>query len=562
MTNFFKFSSRKRISLLSFLAVLSVFVGIFFRSYNLSWGSPYFFHPDERNIASSISKLRFPEQMNPQFFAYGSLPIYSIYFTGVIINSSTNFVGVSEKNVTNVSFEEAIIIGRILSLILSLVLLRLIYSAAKYVGGEACALISVILASLSTGFIQYSHFMTFEMWLTTLTVLLFWLVIKYAESLKFRYFLFAAITMGFLMSVKISSLFLLPFPFAFLFLNNFRDLLKPSNRRVRFEIFEKSILRIVLFLGIIILVMQLTSPFFWVDNKSFLSSIRYETDVATGNIQVFYSQIFEASTPFFFQLLKVYPFILNPVVAIFSYIFIPLILFKVIKNRDIRILMVALLLTITFFSQLFLFVKWVRYYVPTLPFIYLLISYGITKFIGKKTGAYKLGGIIILILLILSSFIHSFSYFKTVLSSTDTRVEAAEWAEKNIPGNASITSEVYDLGIVPFNPHFENIKLFNFYELENDPEIASQLQQTVEESEYIILPSVRVLETRLREPYLFPIGSKFYAQLENGKLGFEKIYQTSCDIYCKILYLKNPVTAYEQTANVFDRPFVIIYKRK
>src|SRR5947207_2663825 len=47
----------------------------------------------------------------------------------------------------------------------------------------------------------------------------------------------------------------------------------------------------------------------------------------------------------------------------------------------------------------------------------------------------------------------------------------------------------------------------------------------------------------------------------NGKLGFEKIYQTPCDIFCNIIYMGNPVFAYEETANVFDRPTIIIFKK-
>ena len=59
----------------------------------------------------------------------------------------------------------------------------------------------------------------------------------------------------------------------------------------------------------------------------------------------------------------------------------------------------------------------------------------------------------------------------------------------------------------------------------------------------------------------FPIGNKFYTSLLNEELGFEKIYETPCDIFCRIIYLGDPVFAFEQTANVFDRPTVFIFKK-
>ena len=59
----------------------------------------------------------------------------------------------------------------------------------------------------------------------------------------------------------------------------------------------------------------------------------------------------------------------------------------------------------------------------------------------------------------------------------------------------------------------------------------------------------------------FPIGNKFYKNLLNGDLGFKKIYETPCDIFCKIIYLGDPVFSFEQTTNVFDRPPVFIFKK-
>ena len=57
----------------------SIFFFVFFVFYNLNWGAPFYFHPDERNIASSIVQLKFPDNLNPNFFAYGAFPIYLIF---------------------------------------------------------------------------------------------------------------------------------------------------------------------------------------------------------------------------------------------------------------------------------------------------------------------------------------------------------------------------------------------------------------------------------------------------------------------------------------------------
>ncbi|MDO8658226.1 MAG: hypothetical protein Q7K55_05785, partial [Candidatus Levybacteria bacterium] len=129
-------------------------------------------------------------------------------------------------------------------------------------------------------------------------------------------------------------------------------------------------------------------------------------------------------------------------------------------------------------------------------------------------------------------------------------------------GNAKIISEVYDMGIVPFNQYFQNIILFNFYDLDQTSSVGqAELNSLLSISDYIILPSQRILKTRLTNKNKFPVGNKFYTKLIDQTLGFKKIYETPCNIFCKIIYLGDPVLAFEQTANVFDRPSVFIFKK-
>lgn len=118
--------------------VVITLLAIYLRFVNLNWGAPYYFHPDERNIASSVAGLQFPIQLNPHFFAYGSLPIYCIYFIGVLTN-----IVFHNPVLTSVSFEMAIIIGRFFSAFFSCVLIFLIYK------------IAIMLTNRKTGFVMF-----------------------------------------------------------------------------------------------------------------------------------------------------------------------------------------------------------------------------------------------------------------------------------------------------------------------------------------------------------------------------------------------------------------------
>ena len=110
--------------------------------------------------------------------------------------------------------------------------------------------------------------------------------------------------------------------------------------------------------------------------------------------------------------------------------------------------------------------------------------------------------------------------------------------------------------------YFSRIDLFNFYDLDLNPAKKAELNTRLSSYNYIILPSQRILRSRLLHSAQFPEGYQFYRDLFSGNLGFEKIYETPCDMWCNITYLGDPVFRFEETANVFDRPTVFIFKRK
>ena len=278
-----------------------------------------------------------------------------------------------------------------------------------------------------------------------------------------------------------------------------------------------------------------------------------------GKLPVFYTDVFIGAIPVVFQFTHVYPFLLNPIL---SFLLIPSFLYVsyvAFKKRDPGLLLLVGFFASLFFSQAFLFVQWTRYMVPTLPFAYLIIAIAVSDFLtflSKKRGYYYYARIVTMCLISVVSVGYALSYVITVYLKEDVRIQAAQWAKTHIPLNASIAAEAYDLGILPFNSLFPNITLLNTYQLEQD-----YIVPNLETFEYIILPSQRVITSRLTNPNVFPKGHSFYQNLFDGKSGFRKVYETPCDLWCNVLYLGDPTFRFEQTANVFDRPQVLIFKR-
>lgn len=523
-----------------FLFFLIVFF-VFFTFYGLSWGSPFFFHPDERNIASAVTRLN-PENFNPHFFAYGQLPIYASYAIGVFLNYFSN-------QDFRVNFDNAIIIGRFISSVFTFLLIFLIYIFTKKISSEKVALLALTLSLTSTAYLQYSHFSTFEILLSFFSLFSTYLFYSFLKNKRAYLFALGSFFLGILAAIKLSSTVLVILPI-------YSIVIALKHVKTKKTYILKSLKLLFSFILFFAGAYIIASPFNILDPKSFLASMEYEGGVAAGTLEVFYTGAFNNTVPIVYQYIKVLPFLLNPVITLIS---IPAIIFigvRIVKTKDSKLGLIFLSFLVLFISGTILYVKWTRYLLPSLSFLYIFTSIFIFE-IQKKVPKYFFQ--VIVLLIVVYSLIHAFSFIKTARLDTDTRLDAVNFALKDISSNANITSEVYDLGIVPFNPSYNNITLFNFYDLDTKTLNESDLAQQLSNTSYLILPSQRIIKSRIQNPDKFPVGHKFYSNLENN---FKKIYQTPCDIFCRIVYIGDPVYSVEDTTNVFDRPTIFIYQKK
>lgn len=539
------------------IALLFILIGIFFRFYGIDWGEPFFFHPDERNIAFGVTNLHFPDQLNPRFFAYGSLPIYVIYFLGLAWNVLESFFRAdSVHDIFSVSFEKAILVSRFCSAVLSSSLLLLLYFFCLRYYKKIFALVVLFFSVVSVGFVQYSHFGTFEIWLTFFSFVLLYLILCYLDNKKLTYYLYACFALAILVSIKISSIVFLPvvlcfglFPFLIPF--------KKSKSFFYVRVFVQRFFYLVL---VLVSFYFVTNPFVLLDFSSFFGSIQYEYLVASGKLPVFYTGGFVNSVAVFFQIFRVFPFLVNPIVSVLFFLFLPIVFWHVYIKKSTVLGLVVVFFLVSFLSQAFLYVKWTRYMVPSLPFLYILFVWSLfwIKHRYEKNG--RLFRVFFSFVSFLSVLIF-LSFFVVVYIQKDTRVAASSWSANNISSSSKIITEPYDLGILPFNSSFSDITILNFYELDTGQLSFSSARRLIEESDVIILPSQRLLRNRVLHPDEFENSFRFYSDLF-GSYSYRLVYKTPCDLLCTIAYFGDPVFWLEETSAVFDRPTVYILKKK
>lgn len=574
----------KTFSKYKILLAIIVLLGGIVRLYNYDWGEGNFFHPDERNIAIAVSKLNFESgDYNPDFFAYGSLPIYLLY-------------SISKGN-----FEITLIAGRIISGSISTLSLVLIYQLSKSLFTslfshkktspnkeqriEYLSLLITYICAFSPGLIQFAHFTTFETFLTFEYLLFAIFIINLIkEPNKKNYFLISLIT-GFAIGTKIISLFLL----AILFLVHFFVILKRRttetnklNFVTRFP-FRFLSGKFIFSLLISALAFVITNPFMILDSQAFMGSLDYESAVARGTLSVFYTEQFIQTIPFVYQFLYVFPSIISWPFTIIGFIgFLYMIIYCIkysltfiFQNKHSQKLpLVAVMLIALGYSvfHFYLYVKWSRYVLPLIPFLIIFSVLTLANLSFKYKGILRVVLLSSLLGFSIFSIVQGLNFFSIYLKP-DPRLEAAQWLRENSQEGDTFAGEVYDMGMTAFNAELGNgnITELNYYQIDDgytDQQEMDSINDVLRESEYIIIPAERIYPTRYRLKEKFPNGYEHYRKLFAGELGYTKVAQFTRttlleDLFQVRFYNGGYFSAlnYDETFRVFDQPTITIFKK-
>src|SRR3989338_3128578 len=117
MSKFLNFK-RENISL-----ILVVFFGLLLRIFGINWDEGYHFHPDERMLMIVAERIRFFSHLDPDFFNYGSLPLY-------ILKGISQLIDVVFK--THIAtYDGMLYVGRSLSVIADLIVVIMIYRMSR-----------------------------------------------------------------------------------------------------------------------------------------------------------------------------------------------------------------------------------------------------------------------------------------------------------------------------------------------------------------------------------------------------------------------------------------------
>ncbi|OGM27686.1 hypothetical protein A3D00_00320 [Candidatus Woesebacteria bacterium RIFCSPHIGHO2_02_FULL_38_9] len=512
--------------------LLIILLGAFLRFYKLDWGEGYFFHPDEYHIVAAVDRLHFPNQMNPHLFSYGSFIVNLIYFTKLFLSS------LNPKFLSLNSF----LVGRFYSAFFSTLTVWVVFLISQKVfKNNKYALTSALIIATTPGLIQQAHFTTPE------STLIFWLFLFIYFSLmwigdkKERFLYLSAICLGVAIGTKVTALTLAPL-LVLISLQGFKKKIK----KTFISIFLAAASFLVVF------------PYSILDWKSFKATTIYELGLAQGKQIVFYTRQFINTRPVIFQIEKIFPYTLGPLilfVGISGFILSVYLTFKKLKKIDKKILLIIFAFLSYSVPNFFLFAKWTRFLSPTFPFFAIFSVYFLQWFSNKFNE--KLFTLLLLYSFTLVHIVWTLMFFSIYLKH-DVRITATSWINQNLPKNSFILTESRNMLEVPLLGSYTKIP-YEFYDIDDNSLLEKNLPSLLVKSDYFIIQSRRLFVNHLRFPFLYPRISNFYSLLFSGKLGFTEIREFNS--YPKLGRFIVPDEFAEETWSVFDHPVIRIYKK-
>jgi hypothetical protein len=339
------------------LGVILLVAG-FLRFFGLMHDYPYFFNPDERNMANAIVQFKLPAQitqipsciisefsphtsslttnnlqpttncsLNPHFFAYGQFPLYLAFISDQLTKPFLSLPNLQPTTLNvqrTTSFPSAIFWLRFYSALSSTFIVLFVYLIVKFlIPKSKFQILSALIAAFSPGLIQSAHFGTTESLLAFFFLASIYFSLKLFESMKERvpyskFIILNSLVVGLALGSKLTGFFFLVPPGLVIGLQILQVIFQKKKKADVLH-FSRSIITLtrlccigILIVAGSILIGIISSPYNLVEPQNFKSAVfGYEKDVAMGKYEAFYTRQFANTTPILFQVQNIFPYVLG-----------------------------------------------------------------------------------------------------------------------------------------------------------------------------------------------------------------------------------------------------------
>lgn len=577
-------------------------------------------HPDERWLVMVGGKLNLFDQLDPDFFAYGALPMYILK---VVAQG-----GEAVLNRTIDTYDGLLVWGRglvsVMDVLTAILVGLMVWQITKH---RQSAIMGSLIYSLMFFPIQNSNFFIVDNFVLFFMTLSIWLLFEYLDKPSRWRLLGLAIGLGAVLASKITPVIVLPIFIGLVAIrpwrsktknilgNNFRSI--SQKLRVRLEPTTQSttasksqsklpsnstvnkIIRSMLSASVLaILIVGFTAvfmPYSFIKATQFINELKAQIAM-NSNAYVFPYTLQYINTPaYIYHLKEIFFYGAGPLISVLALTGILLTIYSTVRNLAQRLnkppknwlrkigwsiqvvideltsnwSLIYLIMAVVFFAVIGRSaVKFMRYLLLWYPFLAVMAAVAIHWWLGKVNLSWRVKKATLLILLSLAtlwttSFLH-------IYLQPHTRVAASDWMLENIPPGSTIAAEHWDDRLpLSGGERFRYVEL-PLYEQPDDQNKWRLINANFNQADYIVLASNRLftplpkLANCSRTPErCYPLTTEYYEQLFAGKLGFTKVadFTSRPTLPNWLGNLEIVDDNADESFTVYDHPHVIIFKR-
>jgi 4-amino-4-deoxy-L-arabinose transferase-like glycosyltransferase/sugar lactone lactonase YvrE len=513
-----------------FLFALSV------RLFRLDWDQHHFFHPDERAIGFAIDRLSFsPLQLNPHFFAYGSLPLYVIKcVTSVLGNLRASLRG----------YDASILTGRALSALWGAATAVLLALLGVRLYGRRVGLLAGFLLAATVLHVQNSHFATSDIPLAFWILLSLCFLVRVVESGSLRDYIGAGLAAGLAIATKFSALpFLLPIGIAVIDRCRVEKRLRPLFAGAC----AGAALLIAFFVG---------QPYAILDFQAFRSSILEQSRMVRTAGLFPYTNQYVGVPKYLYDIEQMVLWGMGPPLGLAAIAGTIACCLRAIRKRQMTEI-ILLSGVLPFFAITGSFdVKFPRYLLPIYPLTVLWGVVWLQEWASRsRIGRIARGVVVAGTLLWLAAFMR-------IYTRPHSEVTASEWFYRQIPAGAKIAGQDWDEGF-PFplpgerNPERYRIVTLSYYEPDT-PEKIRRISAELASSDYAVFQTKRIYGAVTRASKKFPLTNRYFQGLFAGDLGYTLVQ----DITSRPAFLgiQIPDELADESFSVYDHPKNLVFQ--
>lgn len=522
---------------LRWLGILFLFA-VSVRLFRVDWDQHHFFHPDERAIGFAVDRLSFsPLQLNPHFFAYGSLTLY-------VIKGATSVLGGLHQAFKG--YDSSIFAGRIISALLGALTAVILAMLGTRLYGPEVGRLAGILMAMAVLHVQNSHFATSDVPLTLLVLLVLYFLVRILDTGRIRHYLLAGLFTGLAIATKFSALpIFLPIGLALFF-----RWWRVENRAPR--VFGRGAM-LGLFIAIGFFVGQ---PYAVLDFPAFRSDILEQSRMVRNAGMFPYTNQYIGVPKYVYDVGQMVLWGMGPLLGAAVLAGTAVAVRNAVKERRM-----AEVILLSWFVPFFLItgsfdVKFPRYLLPIYPLL-ILWAAAMLRSLAARSRAGKAA----LIAVEVMTFLWLLAFLR-IYTRSHTIVTASEWFYKHVPARAKVVSQHWDEGF-PFplpgdrSPDRYRINNLPYYE-QDTPEKIAGICRDLAASDYAVFQTKRIYGSVTRSPEKFPLTTKYFSALFSGDLGFTLTNEFASRP--GLFGIQVPDELADESFTVYDHPRAIVFR--